>query len=225
MDGDVRVWKTTTVVRCEAIRHDSLSAYKNLGCRCPEATRKAVSYERRRQAGRVLPSQPAELTRRRLQALAVIGWSADAIAPLIERHRVSVSEIRCGHTEVVTGATAAAVARVYKQLHDQRGPSDRTRSYAAQQGWAGPSLLLLYGDVDEVVVARAVRGDVIDLKRNERLTAVQILSNAGRTYRDIAARLHVSERQVHRDLADLGLVDRRAQQDTLPTATDIEEAS
>ena len=201
-----RVWTVTTIVVCAADRHDTISAYKNHHCRCPKATAKAVDYERRRNSGCVLPTQPADLTMRRLQALAVIGWPSDVIAPMVNRNRVSISEIRRGGHLSVTGRTARDVHRVYRQLHDQPGPSDRIRSYARRQGWSGPSLLLLYDDVDEVVVSRALCGEIVSLRRNERLTVVQVMHAAGRTYNAIAAALRIPQRQVHRDLADLGLI-------------------
>jgi hypothetical protein len=206
--GGVRTWQTVVTIQCEAERHDTVSAYKNHHCRCPRATARAVDYERRRQAGQVAPSQPAEMTARRLQALAVLGWGSPDIAAMIGRNPVSVSEIRRGSHSMVTGKTAARVFRVYRQLHRTPGPSPRTRAYASRKGWAGPSLLLFYGDVDEVAVARAVRGERVELKRNERLTAVQLLHRAGSTYEDTARRLAVSMRQVHRDLADLGLINQ-----------------
>lgn len=208
-DG-VRVWTTTTTIVCTASRHDTISAYKNHHCRCPEATRRAVAYERRREAGLVLPQQPADLTMRRLRALAVLGWPGDEIARRVGRNPVSVTQIRRGAHDMVTGATCAAVYKVYRQLHDQPGPSQRARAHAARQGWVRPSLLLLYGDVDEVTVARAIHGEPVDLKRNERLVATQLLHRAGRTYSEIARRLRVTPRQVYRDLGDLGLTVERA---------------
>lgn len=207
-DEHGRVWTVTRTVHCTAERHDTVSAYKNLGCRCPQATARTVDYQRRRDNGQILPSQPATLTMRQLQALAVIGWPADAIAPLAGRNPVSLSEIRRGRHDMVTGRTAAAVKRIYRRLHNQPGPSDRTRAYAARQGWAGPSVLLLYGATDEVKIARAIAGEPVELSRAERLTAVRVLREANISYPQIATRLNVHERQVHRDLVDLDLVNR-----------------
>lgn len=60
--------------------------------------------------------------------------------------------------------------------------------------------------VDPVVVNRLVRGEPANPTRRERLAAAQVLRNQGASYSVIAAHLGVSQRQVHRDLSDLGMV-------------------
>lgn len=210
-EPSLRVWTVTTTIRCTADRHDTMTAYKNHRCRCPEATRKVVDYDRRRDAGLVHPSQPATMTMRRLQALATLGWPADQLAPLIKRNPVSVSQIRRGAHQMVTGTTALAVHQVYRRLHKTAGPSDRTRAYAARQGWTLPSPVLMFLDIDEVAVARACAGARVELTRGERLDAVYRLRvHRGLGYDAIAELLHVAQRQVHRDLADLGLIGAEA---------------
>lgn len=206
-DDQGRVWTVTTTIHCTAPVHDTMSAYKNHKCRCPAATRKTVDYQKRREAGLVHPSQPAAMTMRRLQALASIGYSSDALAPLVKRNSVCVSQIRRGVQPMVTGATAVAVHRVYRRLHKTPGPSNRTRTYAAKNGYELPSPVLLFLDIDEVAVARACRGEPTDLTRGERLDAVyQLRVRRGLGWNDIGDVLHLDKRQVHRDLSDLGLV-------------------
>lgn len=63
--------------------------------------------------------------------------------------------------------------------------------------------------IDEVAVRRAVSGEATPLNRPERLEAVRQLRDRGYGYNDIAERLGIAARQVHRDLTDLGLVDRK----------------
>lgn len=60
--------------------------------------------------------------------------------------------------------------------------------------------------LDEVAISRACAGERVALSRRERLAAVALLRDQGESYADIAARLHTSPRQVHRDLRELGLV-------------------
>lgn len=59
--------------------------------------------------------------------------------------------------------------------------------------------------VDPVVVQRLINGEPAQPNRPERLEAVRILRDRDLSYDDIAARLGVHPRQVHRDLAGLGL--------------------
>lgn len=60
--------------------------------------------------------------------------------------------------------------------------------------------------VDPVTVDRLIRGEPAKSTRQERLEAVKVLRGRGLSYGVIAERLGVSQRQVHRDLSDLGMV-------------------
>jgi hypothetical protein len=225
-DADTRVWRVTTTIVCTASRHDTIAAYKNEHCRCPVATRRTVDYERRRNAGLIAPSAPATMTRRRLQALATIGWTCQIIGPIVRRDPVSLTEIRRGKRTMVTGRTAHAVHRLYRKIHDQQGPSDRTRAHARREGWEGPSTVLMYYDVDEVAVQRAVAGDPpAKLPRGERLDAVEQMQRAGCSYDVMAARLRIDPRQVARDLADLTLTVPRLDSQPAPAVAVLEEAT
>jgi DNA-binding NarL/FixJ family response regulator len=65
-------------------------------------------------------------------------------------------------------------------------------------------------EVDRVAVDRAVSGDrPAKLRRGERLEAVRRLHAKGRSYNQIADVLGTSQRAVHRDLTDLGLIGGR----------------
>ncbi len=76
-------------------------------------------------------------TRRRLQALAVLGWTAAAIGErmgdLSARHVQTLIT-----RELVHRRTAAQVAAVYEQLSGTPGGSSITRSRAVAKGWAPP---------------------------------------------------------------------------------------
>lgn len=64
--------------------------------------------------------------------------------------------------------------------------------------------------LDAVVVQRLAAGDAVPHNRAERLEAVRQLRHRGLAYKQIAARLNLIERQVHRDLAALGLTQQGA---------------
>lgn len=62
-------------------------------------------------------------------------------------------------------------------------------------------------DLDESAVLRAVAGNPPrPLRRIDRLEAVRRLHRREASYAEIAAAIHVTQRQVHRDLTHLGLV-------------------
>lgn len=77
--------------------------------------------------------------RRRLQALAVIGWPSREIADRLGRldHQTYLY-IMSGRTQTIRRRTADDVARLYDELWDQAGPSARTRTLALRKGWVPP---------------------------------------------------------------------------------------
>ena len=75
-------------------------------------------------------------TRRRLHALATLGWTLREIGA-----RLGVGETTVSHwalRERVATTTATKVARLYEELWDQPGPSTRTRQRAERLKWAPP---------------------------------------------------------------------------------------
>lgn len=167
--------------------------------------------------------------RRRVQALAVIGWS------LTEQAR------RLGYSEVqglamvlrqqwVTVRTAQAVAGLYDQMWARPAPAElnaaRTRRWAARKGFASP---LAWDDdaiddpratpeggpagdedpaemVDEVAVQRAARGDrTVRLTRPERLATVRLLHQQGAPRRQIEQALSMSGAELRRTMRQIGL--------------------
>ena len=75
-------------------------------------------------------------TRRRLHALATLGWPLHEIGA-----RLGVGETTVSHwalRERVATTTATKVARLYEELWDQPGPSTRTRQRAERLKWAPP---------------------------------------------------------------------------------------
>jgi hypothetical protein len=108
----------------------------------PETARKLLAVTR--SLDNVSKWVDAAGTRRRLQALAVSGWSSTRLAPMLGVGDQTVSMLTSGQRRLVTGATARAVARLYDELWDQKPPA-RTKSErqsvklaqrrAAEHGW------------------------------------------------------------------------------------------
>lgn len=73
-------------------------------------------------------------TRRRLQALHLLGWRASDMAELLGVTPGAVSHY-C-YSKRVTSRVAADVARVTAELWPNLGPSEQTRARAARNGWA-----------------------------------------------------------------------------------------
>lgn len=82
--------------------------------------------------------------RRRVQALAVAGWSPETIAQRIGTDRSVIYKIRDGIRGRVYAGTARKIRALYDELWLKLPPEDtkgerisaaRTRSYAAKQGW------------------------------------------------------------------------------------------
>jgi hypothetical protein len=77
--------------------------------------------------------------RRRLQALAAIGWDSRTLAArLRQKHPTTVQHVRSGRQPRLRRSTAAKIAALFDELWDQPGPSDRARLDAAQRRWAPP---------------------------------------------------------------------------------------
>lgn len=91
---------------------------------------------------------PATGTMRRLQALAVIGWSTAEIAARIDSHYRPLQKIRAGQRECVRSSTAVRVGQVFELL-SMRVRDDRaariTRFRAVANGWVPP---LAWDDID-----------------------------------------------------------------------------
>lgn len=219
---------------CTADRHDTSTAYWH-GCRCETARRARSSASRRLRRRRAYGEGPQREsltgTSRRLQALAVAGWTCAVLAPLVP---VAVETMRCwvrGAFKGISCEHAAQVRALYEERECTPGPSWRAAGSAVRKGWVGPErwfgldmddpdihpLRRQYyqrADLDEVVVSRLLSGETIahDANRHERREATRVLWVAGVATREIARRLAEDDRVTSRDVAWLqahGLADRR----------------
>lgn len=135
-------------------RHGATSTcYNTHGCRCgicrgaKSSNRSGYDWETRRRLGRDVWI-PATGTMRRLQALAVIGWSTAEIAARMDSHYRPLQKVRAGERECVRMSTARRVAVVFEELcmqvrHDRAARI--ARFHALSHGWVPP---LAWNDID-----------------------------------------------------------------------------
>lgn len=146
-------------------------------------------------------------TRRRVQALAVLGWSIPVQAQLLGLSRQTVQQIvsGCG----VFASTARSVAELYEKLWDQAPPevskgekvsANRSRTEAARRGWAAPMdwddidnpaevpavAKADPRDVDEIAVELALKGEPVRLNTREVAEVVRIGTARGMSANQLA---------------------------------------
>lgn len=216
----------------------SLSHVRGLASSRPERSN-ATGKVRHNTAARILAIQvgpdcwagcsrvPALGTRRRLQALARLGWSLELLAAQLGRGPASLRRSMAGDT--VTADTARSVASLYARLEwtgppttgaEQRAAADAVRREAEARGWlpplawddidtdpAPPSTppATATPDIDDVAVERALVGDGVtyeQLTPAEQHTVIAVLTERGRSIRDIAAQLRTTKRTVSRRRVD-----------------------
>lgn len=85
-------------------------------------------------------------SRRRLQALRVLGHRRYDLAARLGTTPDRVKHITNGNTRRVEPAEAAAIARLYRSLSTVPGPSKQTASVARNKGWLGP---LSWEDIED----------------------------------------------------------------------------
>jgi hypothetical protein len=168
---------------CAGTRHGDENAYVNHGCTCPPA--RADHNRRRRQRGYRLHWQgsvrvDATGTRRRLQALATAGWSAQVIADLLGvGPKTHICRIRAGARARVLRSTAQRVQALYDELWDRPGPSLYARNYAAKRAWALP---LAWDDdtIDDPAAAPNLAGDGLDIEGLPEADKLDVWRGQGR---------------------------------------------
>lgn len=162
-------------------------------------------------------------SRRRLQALGVLGWSSLALAAQTSLTERTLRGVLTANA--VSVATASEIVRLYEQLRSRQPPSrsgaerDQAVARARQaraSGWLPPQA---WDDIDsdpdepateedlepgpgepmdEVAIERAMSGEPVTLTAAERREAIARLTERGRSAQRIAELLHVSHRAVVR---------------------------
>ena len=212
---------------CPASGHGDAAAYR-YGCRCPEAVEDWRLYNKRRRQKRNAPRViDGTGTRRRLQALVAIGWTAPLIGARLDVTQALIT--RLYHRPRVNSQTAAAVRALYDELWNVPGPSWRSRYRARVAGWPPP---LAWDDdtiddptawphrprlttthrrrarteINQDNVDRMCTGQpVTNTTPAENRAAVARLREFGMNDRQIAARTGLHNRTVLRIRAQLGL--------------------
>lgn len=143
-------------------------------------------------------------TRRRLQALAALGWPMRSLGPRIGVHPATVSRL-AGQGRVYA-RTAQAVEECYRQLADQRpeehgvpaGVARKTRNHAAAQGWPDPTWWEDYGHIDDPAFDPTTAETTTANSRRDPLAAEEIrhLAAFGVALGEIARRVGRSENYV-----------------------------
>lgn len=155
---------------------------------------------------------PVTGTRRRLQALATLGWSIhDLVAqPEIGTTKQGLRAVRDGDLTQCWAEVARSVESVYRRLWDQRAPWSRwasqTERRARREGWALPMEWDDIDDPDEVPSGRRIAVGQRDqaLDRIERVEAWLDDPRpewAKGTVAHLAEELGVTPRTVERDKA------------------------
>ena len=211
---------------CPKVRHvhGTVQAYNRDNCRCGDC-RQAVADDRRhvyrlRTYGRWVGMIDATGARRRLQALACLGWSTPLLDEQCGLSHSVINRVRNGNTRIVTPDTNRAISEVFDKLwnveapragHNARGYS-QVVNHAARLGWVPPlgwdeiddpdekPMLNPVEDdcIDEIAVEEALSGRLVALTRAEALECVTRLTDAGYSVAEIAERLHTNARFVQR---------------------------
>lgn len=128
--------------------HGTASAYTRARCRCPDARNAWRLYKKRGREGRRPPGYVSVMgVRRRLQALASIGYTITDISTLSS---VPFPTVRDLIHPWIRGGVSARLDRqfraLYARLSGTPGPSHRAALRARAKGWAPP---LAWNDIDD----------------------------------------------------------------------------
>lgn len=170
---------------------------------------------------------------RRLHALAALGWSAAELARRLGKGEHNMQRI--ANATKLTAATVRQIEALYDELWDKRPLADtptrramiaRTIARAQRNGWVAP---LAWddidndeqpadpihveettadadpGQVDEIAIALAVRGETVTLTTEERHIVVRTLNARGYTDTQIAHMAGCTSRTVLRDRIELNI--------------------
>ena len=137
-------------------------------------------------------------TKRRLRALARIGWSFVHVAAELGVSRAAVQQYLANGQVYQT--TAARIADLYDRWWDQPGPSVRAACRAERRGWP-PPLAWDDDEIDDPAATPAPPPTVIRSRMNrdpDREEKVMELTRAGLSAGEIALRLRTNQRYVTR---------------------------
>jgi hypothetical protein len=139
-------------------------------------------------------------TVRRIQALMVLGWTAQLIGEYAGSSEDSV-RVLLRRQGKCRASTARRIAAAYRQLSMTPGPSNRGRIAALGKGWVPPlawdnidrdprppavaTVSQLHADVDQVVVLRALNGQRVKANPAERSEVIRRWEASGRPLNEL----------------------------------------
>lgn len=140
---------------------------------------------------------PAVGPRRRIQALAAIGWPQRTIAELAGLKQSNLYRLMRPGSRV-SGLTAKRIADVYDELCMTVGPSGQSKMWARRSGWVPP---LAWTDIDDP-------DEIPDVGRPRRVSFPERYAEfreLGLSDEEAAARLGISRKSLERQLLRFGL--------------------
>lgn|GEM_PF-2524782 len=150
------------------------------------------------------PANPRRIditgSRRRLQALRVLGHRRYDLAAQLGMTPDRIKHITTGNIRWAEPAEAAAIARLYRRLSTVPGPSKQTASIARNKGWHGP---LAWDDIDNPKARPLTGGRAgpgADKQRKVQADPIRVarLTAAGMSAQQIANELGCHKRTVVR---------------------------
>lgn len=188
---------------CPASQHGT-PWYRRKGCICADAVHAQRRYEKFQRAGALPPLRvPIAGTARRLQALAVIGWSVKALEQEWDCCYQQLARWRVAERPTIHRLNATFVARNYESICDIPGGDPQTIRWARKRGYLSPEQLATF-DVDDPVAGPLVRV-LVPAKRID-LDEVGRFRRFGKSVDEIAEILGVTAKSI-KD------VERRARRD------------
>lgn len=136
-------------------------------------------------------------TARRIQALAVMGWTQQAVAAELGMGYSTVRSIANGRRRHSPRATAQAVAALYARWSRKPGPSLTSRGIARTRGWVGP--LAWDGNIDDPAArpdATGIGATVLPKRDNLRNDEIKHLAGFQLPLHEIAKRVGLEEKDV-----------------------------
>lgn len=197
------------------IGHDDPRHGSNRGylAGCHEACCRAA-HMRRRKHLRLHPNPLVDVlgTRRRVEALAVLGWDRAEISRRLCRHRDWLHKVLLGQR--VQPATAAGIAALYDELRDVcplTPYARRISTDAIARGAVAPDVWVDIDDpaedpwpapdpdlVDDVVVERILAGGVLPCTPAERRAVLERAARFERTLADVCRQMGWNQGRYYR---------------------------
>lgn len=149
---ELRAYRINARHTCARHAPGTTTCYNRCACRCGKCSAANTRARKRTKVRKTSYVIDATGTRRRLQALAALGWGTMTLAAMTGIHPRYLPDLRAGRVERVTPQTAVKVREAYSRLcmkvPTAGTPQSRgqTRARARRNGWAGP---LAWDNIDD----------------------------------------------------------------------------